>query len=310
MNNAMFYCTMLNFVYIRALGLGCNLLVSFICILCSFTFAPSFRYSSSYLLTHFDSSVMGKEKSNKSKDEASKKSTKSSGKSDKKSVATKISQSSKNSSKMTSKSSKVSSSKSAPSSKVSKVTKKSAGASRKTTEKSKTSKKKPATTTKAKSAKVKKPEPKKEETVKFDVNQAENESVEEVQMAQPKKEDKKSAGKSKPVDGVGTMQQVAPDGSSTKPEPSNNDEQYQTVDENTDGGQSMEENKPKECLEFTKPTINQKKKDKKDVPLSMAEKISTREFEKLYDEVNFFTNVFFKCLQFLFSLDCGTQIWS
>lgn len=74
------------------------------------------------------------------------------------------------------------------------------------------------------------------------------------------------------------------DGSNTdQSEYNGKDVEYQDGEEE---GQ-LEEEKPKEeKLEFTKPTINQMKKDKKEKPLSMAETITGREFEQLFDEVS------------------------
>ncbi|KAJ6217166.1 hypothetical protein RDWZM_008323 [Blomia tropicalis] len=58
------------------------------------------------------------------------------------------------------------------------------------------------------------------------------------------------------------------------------------VDKNESSESEAEVVKPKtESLEFTKPTINQIKKEKKEKPLSYSEKITGREFETLNDEI-------------------------
>ncbi|KAJ6216513.1 hypothetical protein RDWZM_007670 [Blomia tropicalis] len=53
-------------------------------------------------------------------------------------------------------------------------------------------------------------------------------------------------------------------------------------EEDTETGECEENNES----EFTKPTINQIRKDKKETTISYSEKINDKEFEQMYDELN------------------------
>ena len=55
-------------------------------------------------------------------------------------------------------------------------------------------------------------------------------------------------------------------------------------EEDTETGECEENNES----EFTKPTINQIRKDKKETTISYSEKINDKEFEQMYDEVLYY----------------------
>ena len=66
-------------------------------------------------------------------------------------------------------------------------------------------------------------------------------------------------------------------------ETSNAEQKVAASEDGSEEGSS--ESGEAEKLEFTKPTINQLKKEKRDQPLSMASRITSTEFEQLFEEV-------------------------
>lgn len=64
-----------------------------------------------------------------------------------------------------------------------------------------------------------------------------------------------------------------------------NVEQPQQVVESEDNSEENPESGEIEKLEFTKPTINQLKKEKRELSLSMASRVTSTEFEQLFEEV-------------------------
>lgn len=99
-----------------------------------------------------------------------------------------------------------------------------------------------------------------------------------------------------------------PSGSSISPEPSSNEPDGAAAEESTNEkpkaapsnteaeegsgvlGEGEGEEGQDKAEEFTKPTINQMKKEKKEKPLSLSEKITKLEFETLNDEVGNWEN--------------------